>query len=268
MAAKGVVVVVVMRLSLGKGALASKCLQIEVGCATSPPMTDIPFSAIGFDLDGTLLDTFRDLGAAVNHALVLGGFHEVSVETSKDLIGGGAKIMLARAIEAQGGLPEAEFKRLYKAMLAYYEDHNAVHTAPYPGVREGLAELAERGVRMAVVTNKFEAFARNVLTQLHLIDQFETVIGGDTMGRGADGQFLAKPNPAPVLKARAVLGGGAFVFFGDSTYDARAAKDAGVPFVAAAYGYCDAPVEQMGAATVIDSFSGLIPALERLGGPA
>ena len=231
-------------------------------------MTNIPFDAIGFDLDGTLLDTFRDLGAAVNHALVLGGFREVSVETSKDLIGGGAKIMLARAVDAQGGVPADEFKRLYKAMLGYYEDHNAVHTVPYPGVREVLAELAAQGVRMAVVTNKFEAFARNVLTQLNLIDQFGTVIGGDSMGKGADGQFLAKPHPAPVLKAREVLGGGSFVFLGDSTYDARAAKDAGVPFVAAAYGYCDAPVEQMGAAAVIDSFGELIPALESLGRPA
>lgn len=228
-------------------------------------MTDIPFDAIGFDLDGTLLDTFRDLGAAVNHALALGGFAEVSVESSKDLIGGGAKIMLARAVEAQGGLPEAEFKRLYKAMLTYYEAHNAVHTEPYPGVRETLAALAEKGTRMVVVTNKFEGFARNVLTSLDLIDAFETVIGGDSMGKGPDGQFLAKPHPAPVLKAREVTGGGSFVFIGDSTYDARAAKGAGVPFVAAAYGYCDAAPQTMGAAAVIDSFAELIPALGRMG---
>ncbi|MFM7378296.1 MAG: HAD hydrolase-like protein [Erythrobacter sp.] len=231
-------------------------------------MTDIPFGAIGFDLDGTLLDTFRDLGAAVNHALVLGGFAEVSVETSKDLIGGGAKIMLARAVEAQGGLAEDEFKRLYKAMLGYYEAHNAVHTVPYPGVREVLAELAAKGVRMAVVTNKFEAFARNALTQLDLIDQFETVIGGDSMGKGPDGQFLAKPHPAPVLRARELLGangpGGSFVFLGDSTYDVRAAKAAGVPVIAAAYGYCDKPPHELGADAVIDSFAGLIPALEGL----
>ncbi len=227
-------------------------------------MTDIPFGAIGFDLDGTLLDTFRDLGAAVNHALVLGGFEAVSVESSKDLIGGGAKIMLARAVEAQGGLPEHEFKRLYKAMLAFYEDNNAVHTVPYPQVREVLAQLAAQGVRMAVVTNKFEAFARQVLTQLDLIDAFETVIGGDSMGRGDDGQFLAKPHPAPVLKAREVLGGGSFVFLGDSTYDVRAAKAAGVPVIAAAYGYCDRPPHELGADGVIDSFGDLIPALARL----
>lgn len=224
-------------------------------------MTDIPFDAIGFDLDGTLLDTFRDLGAAVNHALVLGGFAEVSVETSKDLIGGGAKIMLARAVEAQGGLPEDEFKQLYKAMLAYYEAHNAVHTVPYPGVRETLATLADEGVRMAVVTNKFEAFARSVLTQLDLINAFETVIGGDSMGRGEDGQFLAKPHPAPVRKAREVTGSGRFVFIGDSTYDVRAAKAAGVPVIAAAYGYCDKPPHELGADAVIDSFAQLIPAL-------
>ena len=227
-------------------------------------MTKIPFDAIGFDLNGTLLDTFRDLGAAVNHALKLGGFSEVSVESSKDLIGGGAKIMLARAVEAQGGLPEEEFKRLYKAMLGYYEQHNAVHTVPYPGVREALAELAAQGVRMAVVTNKFEAFARNVLTRLDLIGAFETVIGGDSMGKGADGQFLAKPHPAPVIAARAATGDGRFVFIGDSTYDVRAAKAAGVPVVAAAYGYCDRPPHELGADTVIDSFDALIPALAGL----
>lgn len=227
-------------------------------------MINIPFDAIGFDLDGTLLDTFRDLGAAVNHALVLGGFSAVSVETSKDLIGGGAKIMLARAVEAQGGLPEDEFKRLYKAMLAFYEENNAVHTAPYPGVREVLAELTAAGVRMAVVTNKFEAFARNVLTQLDLIGAFETVIGGDSMGKGEDGQFLAKPHPAPVLKAREVTGSGRFVFIGDSTYDVRAAKAAGVPVIAAGYGYCDKPPHDLGADAVIDSFDRLIPALHGL----
>jgi phosphoglycolate phosphatase len=227
-------------------------------------MTDIPFDAIGFDLDGTLLDTFRDLGAAVNHALVLGGFREVSVESSKDLIGGGAKIMLARAVEAQGGMPEAEFRQLYKAMLQFYEANNAVHTEPYPGVREALAVLADSGVRMAVVTNKFEAFARNVLTALDLIGAFETVIGGDSMGKGEDGQFLAKPHPAPVLAAREATGAGRFVFIGDSTYDVRAAKAAGVPVIAAAYGYCDRPPHELGADAVIDSFGDLIPALQGL----
>ncbi|MHA7819455.1 MAG: HAD-IA family hydrolase [Erythrobacter sp.] len=227
-------------------------------------MTDFPFEAVGFDLDGTLLDTFRDLGAAVNHALVLGGFDPVPFDSSKDLIGGGAKIMLARAVEAQGGMPEAEFRELYKAMLGYYADHNAVHTAPYPHAREVVAQLARRGVKMAVVTNKFEEFARAVLTQLDFIDPFVTVIGGNSLGKGADGRYLAKPSPEPIHAAREACGGGRIAFVGDSTYDVKAARGAGVPVVAAAYGYCDKPPGELGADAVIDSLEGLISALEAL----
>lgn len=227
-------------------------------------MADFPFDAVGFDLDGTLLDTFRDLGEAVNHALVLGGFEAVPVESSKDLIGGGAKIMLARAVDAQGGLPEDEFRLLYKSMLGYYSEHNAVHSAPYPHAREVVAHLAARGVRMAVVTNKFEDFARSILTQLDFLEPFETVIGGNSMGKGPDGYYLAKPHREPIIEARKRCGGGRFAFVGDSTYDVKAARAADVPVVGAAYGYCDKPPHDLGADVVIDSLEGLISALESL----
>ena len=227
-------------------------------------MADFPFRGVGFDLDGTLLDTYRDLGAAVNHALVLGGFAPVSIESSKDLIGGGAKIMLARAVEAQGGLPDPEFRRLYKEMLAHYAEHNAVHTRPFPHAEAVLQELAGRGVQMAVVTNKFEEFARKALAQLGLDHHFVTVIGGDSMGRAADGSFLAKPAPDPVIEAQRRCGGGSFAFVGDSSYDVRAARGAGVPVVVAAYGYCDAAPHELGGDAVIDSLEGLISALKGL----
>ncbi len=227
-------------------------------------MTDFPFDAVGFDLDGTLLDTFRDLGAAVNHALELGGFKPVPVGSSKDLIGGGAKIMLSQAVDAQGGLPVDEFKALYKAMLAYYAENNAVHSAPYPHAREVVAQLRESGVKVCVVTNKFEEFARSILTQLDFIAPFETVIGGDSMGKGEDGKYISKPHPDPVIEARRVCGGGRFAFVGDSTYDVVAARGASVPIIAAAYGYCDKPPHELGADAVIDSLDRLIPALEAL----
>ncbi len=226
-------------------------------------ITDIPFAAIGFDLDGTLLDTFRDLGEAVNHALKLGGFDPVPVDSSKDLIGGGAKIMLSQAVDAQGGMERDEFHALYKQMLAYYAEHNAVHSRPYPGVIEALDQLAAQDVKMAVVTNKFEEFARSVLTQLDLADRFVTIIGGDTMGKGN-----AKPSPDPVIEARkrceAAGANGRFAFVGDSTYDVNAAKAAGVPVVAAAYGYCDKPPHELGADAVIERFDQLLPALAAL----
>ncbi len=222
-------------------------------------MTDFRFSAVGFDLDGTLLDTFRDLGMAVNHALQLGGFKPVPVDSSKDLIGGGAKIMLARAVEQQGGMPEDEFKPLYKEMLKYYAANNAVHSRPYPGVEKALDDLAARGVQMAVVTNKFEEFATGILTTLGLADRFVTIIGGDTMGKGN-----AKPKPDAVIEARKRCGGGSFAFVGDSSYDVAAAKGAEVPVVVAAYGYCDKAPHELGGDAIIERFDQLLPALERL----
>lgn len=222
-------------------------------------MTKFPFDIVAFDLDGTLLDSFRDLGTAVNHALELGGFAPVPVESSKDLIGGGAKVMLARAVERQGGMPDDEFHALYKQMLTYYAANNAVHTRPYPGAVECLDALATRGVAMAVVTNKFEEFARQILATLGLADRFETIIGGDTMGKGR-----AKPAPDPLIEARLRCGGGSFAFVGDSTYDVMAARAAQVPVVGARYGYCDRPPGELGADVEIDSLGELIPALEAL----
>lgn len=231
-------------------------------------MADFPFDAVGFDLDGTLLDTFRDLGTAVNHALGLGGYAPVPINSAKDLIGGGAKIMLAQAVQAQGGIAGGlegdDFHALYKGMLRYYADNNAVHSAPYPHAREIVGELAGRGVKLAVVTNKFEEFARSILTQIDFIAPFETVIGGNSLGKGPDGKFLSKPHPEPVLEAQKRCGGGSFVFIGDSTYDVKAARGANVPVIAAAYGYCDKPPHELGADAVIDSLDGLISVLETL----
>ena len=222
-------------------------------------MTTIPFDAIGFDLDGTLLDTQRDLAAAVNHALELGGFPTVPDGEGEVLIGGGAKLMLKSILDAHG-VSEEEFRPLYKALLAYYAENNAVHTRPYPGVEATLKELAARDITMAVVTNKFESFAREILTTLGLADHFVAIIGGDTMGKGADGKYLSKPHPDPVIEAQKRCDAAKFVFIGDSTYDVAAAHAANVPVIAAAYGYCDKPPHELGADAVIETFDALIPA--------
>ncbi len=228
-------------------------------------MNDFPFAAIGFDLDGTLLDTHRDLGAAVNHALALGGYEPVPITDIESLIGGGAKQMLHAAMAERGGTNEAEFRQLYKALLAYYAKNNAVHTRPYPDVVAVLDELAAMGVTMAVVTNKFESFAVDILGKLDLAHYFVTIIGGDTMGKGADGKQRAKPAPDPIVAARERCGvvgnGGGFAFVGDSSYDVAAAKAAGVPVLAAAYGYCDKPAAELGADGIVERFADLIPAL-------
>ncbi len=222
-------------------------------------MADFPFDIVGFDLDGTLLETHRDLGVAVNHALGLGGFEQVTADSAKDLIGGGAKIMLTRAIERQRGLPEDEFDKLYSQMLAFYGDNLAAHTRPYPGAIETLDELARRGACVAVITNKFERFASGILDTLGLSHRFDCVVGGDTLGKER-----AKPEPDTIIAARTNCGGGRFVFVGDSSYDVEAARAAGVPVLAACYGYCDMPPDELGADANIDSLDQLIPVLEQL----
>ncbi len=222
-------------------------------------MADFPFDIVGFDLDGTLLETHRDLGAAVNHALGVGGFEPVPVEAIEDLIGGGAKMMLRRVIDSRGGLPDEEFRRLYKALLAFYAENNCVHTRPYPGAADTLDLLAARGVRLALVTNKFESFARAILERLSLAQRFEVIIGGDTLGKGR-----SKPAPDPLIEARARLGNGRFVYIGDSSYDVLSARAAGVPVVVAAYGYCDKPPAELGGDVIIANFAELIPALETM----
>lgn len=222
-------------------------------------MADFPFDIVGFDLDGTLLETHRDLGAAVNHALGVGGFEPVPVEAIEDLIGGGAKMMLRRVIDSRGGLPDEEFRRLYKALLAFYAENNCVHTRPYPGAADTLDALAARGVRLALVTNKFESFARTILERLSLAQRFEVILGGDTLGKGR-----SKPAPDPLIEARARLGNGRFVYIGDSSYDVLSARAAGVPVVVAAYGYCDKPPAELGGDVIIANFAELIPALETM----
>lgn len=220
----------------------------------------IPFDIVGFDLDGTLLDTHRDLGEAVNHALELGGFARVPVEHVESLIGGGAKMMLRRAIEHQGRISDEDFQPLYKALLGYYSENSTVHTRPYPGVELALDRLAARDIKLAVVTNKFESFATVILNRLGLADRFMTIIGGDTMGKGR-----AKPAPDSILEAIRRCGGGRCAFVGDSTYDVGAARAAKVPVIAAAFGYCDRPADQLGANAVIAGYDELIPALSLLG---
>ena len=101
--------------------------------------------------------------------------------------------------------------------------------------------------------------ARAVLGTLELVERFDCVIGGDTLGRGR-----AKPAADPILHARECCGGGRMVYVGDSSYDVRAARAAGVPVIAACYGYCDRPREELGADAMIDSLSELIPVLEKL----
>lgn len=222
-------------------------------------MRDIPFDIVGFDLDGTLLDTLADLGASVNHALALTGRPAVPERQVVSLVGGGPRKMLERALVLQGPVPDDEFEPLYRALLAHYRANIAVHTRLFPGGEAMLDALAAAGVKLAVVTNKLEGLARQVLDELGLTARFGAVIGGDTLGPGR-----AKPAPDLIDEMVLRLGGGRAAFVGDTTFDVLAARAAGLPVVAVRFGFNDVPADELGADALIDHFDELIPALARL----
>jgi phosphoglycolate phosphatase len=110
------------------------------------PMSDFPFDIVGFDLDGTLLDTSGDLSAATNHALALAGRPPLSVAQIRPMVGFGAKHMLEQGLMMSGGVPDDGFKPLYKALLAFYEDNISVHTRPFAGAETLLDQLDALGI--------------------------------------------------------------------------------------------------------------------------
>jgi phosphoglycolate phosphatase len=223
-------------------------------------MTHLRFTTVGFDLDGTLLDTGADLGAALNHTLALAGRPPVPLSHVATLIGGGARLMLKRALaETGGGVSDDELRRLHAELLRYYEANIAVHTRLYPGGAAMLDALAERGCTLAVVTNKFEGLAVKLLRELDLLGRLATVIGGDTLGPG-------RAKPAPDLLDLMVqrCGGGAAAFVGDTSYDVLAARAARIPVVAVSFGFNDRPAHELGADAVIGHFDELLDVLQRL----
>ncbi|MBX9731575.1 MAG: HAD-IA family hydrolase [Sphingomonas sp.] len=220
-----------------------------------------PFDIVGFDLDGTLLDTSGDLTAAVNHALGLAGRSPLTIVQVKTMIGGGGAAMLRLALEQSGGCPPEEFASYHQELLTHYDAHIADLTQPYPGLIEVLDALAAKGVTLAVATNKGEGRAVKLLGLMGLLERFACVIGGDTLGPGN-----AKPSPAPIIEMIARCGGGRAAFVGDSVFDVAAAKAAGIPAIAVSFGFLNGPVEALGADVVIDHYDELLSTLARLGG--
>ena len=224
-------------------------------------MTPLPFDIVGFDLDGTLLDSHGDLTHAVNHALEMEGRPRVAAAEVREMVGGGARKMLGRALEATGGkVDDARFEELHAALLTFYENNISAETRLFPGGEAMLNELEARGAKIAVVTNKLERFAVKLFAELGLSHRFYTVIGGDTLGPGK-----AKPRPDLLHLMMERAGGGRAVYVGDTTYDTRAAAAAGIPCIAVSFGFNDLPVHQLDAAAVIDHFDELVPALEAMG---
>lgn len=219
-------------------------------------MSSIPFDIVGFDLDGTLIDTSGDLAAAVNHAIGTIGRPPFPAAAIHPFVGKGAKIMLARALDASGGYDAETLDSLLPILLDHYEQNLAIHSVPYPGLLDAMDALTDAGVKLAICTNKAERFTIPLMQQIGLSDRFAAIVGGDTVG-------VAKPDPAPIHEMIARAGGGRTIFIGDTINDIAGARNAGLANIAVGFGFLDGPVENLDADAVIDHFDELVPLLQR-----
>ncbi len=209
-----------------------------------------------FDLDGTLVDSRRDIAGAANHALERLGFARLSHDELASYVGDGAPSLMARAAR----LPprDAQTVTLVEAFLDYYAEHAIDHTRPMPGAVEALEALA--GYRLGVCTNKPRRTTLAVLRGLELEPRFRGVVAGDDLAE-------RKPHPAMVREAARLLGlqASEVVMVGDGPQDVLSGKAAGAYTIGVRGGIL--AFERLARAEpdlVIESLSQLPEALSRL----
>lgn len=187
--------------------------------------------AVIFDLDGTLLDTLEDIGRAANRVLSAHGFPEHPLESYKYYVGDGAAVLFQRALPA--GLGQGDV--LGRCLEEFREDYGRtwnIATVPYPGIPELLDELAGRGVRMSVLSNKPHAITEACVRGYLSAWSFEVVLGH------REGE-PKKPDPSGALSiaAHAGLPPGEFLYLGDTGTDMETARRAGMHPVGALWGF-------------------------------
>ncbi len=195
-------------------------------------------TAVIFDLDGTLIDSARDIHAVANKVLTENGFAPLALLTVTSFVGRGAPHLMSCLLREIGEDPEGPLRApMMASFLAHYE--TAVDlTVCYPGVMPALEALAAMGCILGVCTNKPVGPTNAVLRHLGLDRFFSTVIGGDSLA-------VRKPDPAPLHAAAAALGDSHVIFVGDSEVDAETAANAKLPFLLYTEGYRKTPVHDL-----------------------
>lgn len=189
-------------------------------------------NAVLFDLDGTLLDTAPDLGAALNHVCRLHQRAELPAEQFTPFASHGSRGLLNLVFADDVAADESKLAPLREQFLRYYNDNIAVHTRLFEGIDTVLTTLANAGIKVAIVTNKPEGLTQRLLPNFAAFNPIDVVIGGDTL-------TVAKPHPEPLLHAARALNVDASccLYVGDAERDIQAGINAGMATVLAAYGY-------------------------------
>ena len=212
--------------------------------------------AILIDLDGTLVDSAPDIAAAANRMLAELGAPPLPAGTVRSFIGNGVPALVQRLLAASASLGDADYDLALAMFQQHYRDCNGRHSAPYPGVLQGLSTLQWLGYSLACVTNKPQRYTVPLLDMTGLSSYFSAVVCGDST-------TAMKPSPAPLLDACHRLGAqpGHCVMVGDSAVDVAAAGAAGMPVYIVRYGYHgETELAALSSDALIDSFDEL-PAL-------
>ncbi|WP_076509001.1 HAD-IA family hydrolase [Pseudacidovorax sp. RU35E] len=202
--------------------------------------------AVLFDLDGTLIDSAPELGAAADRMRVARGMSSLPLSAYRPMAGAGARGMLGVAF---GLRPEdAQFAELREEFFKTYEALMFDGSVAFSGVDALIARLVDRRMPWGVVTNKSSRFTEPLTASMPLFETAAAIVSGDTTPH-------AKPHPAPLLEAARRIGvdPARCVYVGDDQRDIVAGKAAGMRTVAVAYGYlgADADVTQWQADAVI-----------------
>jgi phosphoglycolate phosphatase len=189
------------------------------------------FRAIIFDLDGTLLDTLADIGDSVNRMLAEYGFPGHTRDDYTRFIGNGIKMLVTRALPAEGRSVELVEACVRRAREIYWQNWNQ-KTRPYDGIIELLDRLKTMGLPLAVLSNKPHDFTVRYVDAYFGRQAFKVVVGQND-------QFPVKPDPASALDiARQIdLPPPSFLFVGDSAVDMQTATAAGMFSVGVAWGF-------------------------------
>lgn len=219
-------------------------------------MSKLPSSVI-FDLDGTLVDSARDLTRALNHVLSQAGRPEMDITRVRYLVGDGARALIIKGFSETGNLPdEDEIDTILQKFLKYYLDNITTETILFPGALKVIETLTELGIPLALCTNKAIMLTEKLMTEIGLAPYFNTIVGGDSFN-------YCKPDPRHLTSTLERMGcplDGALMV-GDSANDVLAAKAAGIRVICVSFGYSKAPVAELNPDRIIDHYNEFFDAL-------
>ena len=211
-----------------------------------------------FDFDGTLIDSVPDLADATNAMLTTLGKETYPIETIRNWIGNGSRLLVERALVGkvevlEGELTVEEADHAEQVFFEAYKNLSGSKTVAYPDVDSGLKKLKDAGYTLALVTNKPIRFVPKILQSFGWQDLFSEVLGGDSLS-------TKKPDPAPLLHVCEALNVAPeqAVMIGDSRNDILAGQNANMDTLGLSYGYnYGQDIRELNPTEAFDSFQAL-----------